>query len=206
MPRRILVLFAHPALEKSHVNRALADAVRGLPWLTFHDLYETYPHFGIDVQREQELLVQHDVIVFQHPFYWYSAPALVKEWLDLVLEHGWAYGQGGTALHGKLMMTATTTGARVDAYRHGGKNRYTMRELLAPFDQSAHLCGMRYLAPFVIHSALRLNTIGDVAHDARHYRAVLEALRDGAIDIDAATSAERIQDLVPQPVAEETRA
>ena len=76
---RVLVLFAHPALEKSRVNRHLLRAIEGLPDVTVHDLYEEYPDFQIDAEREQELLRTHDVIVLQHPFYWYSAPALVKE-------------------------------------------------------------------------------------------------------------------------------
>lgn len=94
--KRVLVLFAHPAVHKSRINRHLADAVRGLEQVTFHDLYEAYPDFLIDVPREQELLRSHDVIVVQHPFYWYSTPAIFKEWMDLVLEYGFAYGKGGS--------------------------------------------------------------------------------------------------------------
>ena len=86
---KILVLFAHPRLSGSHVQRVLADAVRDLPGVTFHDLYAAYPDFTIDVAHEQALLVEHDLIVLQHPFYWYSGPAIIKEWLDLVLALGW---------------------------------------------------------------------------------------------------------------------
>jgi hypothetical protein len=63
------------------------------------DLYEEYPDFYINVKREQQLLIEHDIIVFQHPFYWYSSPAILKQWEDLVLEFGFAYGPGGTKLH-----------------------------------------------------------------------------------------------------------
>ncbi len=66
---RVLILFAHPALEKSRMHRRLVAERPALPRLTFHDLYEAYPAFDIDVAREQALLVAHDVIVFQHPFY-----------------------------------------------------------------------------------------------------------------------------------------
>lgn len=203
--QRVLVLFAHPAFERSRVNRGLADAARGIEGVTFHDLYETYPDLQIDVAREQRLLVDHDVIVFQHPFYWYSAPAIVKEWLDLVLEHGFAYGHGGTALAGKSMLTVTTTGARAEAYAHGGKNRYTMRELLAPFDQSAHLCGMRYLAPLVVHAALVLDEPGQVAPHAMRYRKLLEALRDGRVDIDRAAAAQAFDESLIHGGAEAAR-
>lgn len=188
MARRILVLFAHPVLERSRVNRRLMEGVRDLAGVTVHDLYERYPTFAIDVAREQALLREHDVVVLQHPFYWYSAPALVKEWLDLVLEHGWAYGKGGAALQGKLMFNAVTTGGGEDAYRREGYNRFTMRELLAPFDQTAYLCGMTYLAPFVVHGALRL--VGEsTAPAVAAYRKLLEAVRDERLDLAKAAAA-----------------
>jgi putative NADPH-quinone reductase len=106
--KRILLLFAHPAYHKSRVNRHLLAAAQQVEVVHIHDLYEEYPNFHIDVPREQNLLLEHDVVVFQHPFYWYSCPALLKEWLDLVLQHGFAYGDEATALHGKYLLTATT--------------------------------------------------------------------------------------------------
>ena len=99
---RVLIVFAHPALEKSRVHRRLIASIPEDDRLTFHDLYERYPAFDIRVEHEQRLLLEHDVIVLQHPLYWYSAPPLMKEWLDLVLEHGWAYGSKGNKLKDKL--------------------------------------------------------------------------------------------------------
>jgi len=182
---RILILFAHPALDKSRVNRRLVDAVRGIEGVTFHDLYEEYPDFFVDVRREQALLDQHDVVVMQHPFYWYSTPALLKQWEDLVLEHGWAYGSGGTALAGKRLLSAITTGGRETAYQRGGYNRYAIRELLAPIEQTARLCGMDYLPPFVAYGTHGM-AADDVQRHADDYLAVIVALRDGTLNLDAA--------------------
>jgi glutathione-regulated potassium-efflux system ancillary protein KefG len=190
--RRVLVLFAHPVLERSRVNRRLVDAIRDLEGVRVHDLYEEYPSFAIDVKREQALLLEHDVYVFQHPFYWYSCPAILKEWQDLVLEHGWAYGHGGTQLRGKITLNAITTGGPAHAYQHAGYNRFTMRELLSPWDQTAHLCGMRFLAPFAVHAALRVGSDDDVAAAKAGYVRLLEALRDERIDLDAAARAENL--------------
>lgn len=194
---KVLILFAHPALEKSRVNIQLMRAVRDLPGVTFHDLYEAYPRLLIDVKREQRLVEEHDVIIFQHPFYWYSSPAMLKEWQDLVLEYGYAYGKGGKALEGKILMNAITTGGPKEAYRREGSNRFTVRQFLAPFDQTAHLCHMIYLAPFVIHRALLILDEAQCVPFAAQYRTVVEALRDGKVDIEAARSAERINDLFP---------
>jgi glutathione-regulated potassium-efflux system ancillary protein KefG len=203
--RRILILFAHPVLERSRVNRRLLAAVRDLAGVTVHDLYEAYPTLYIDAKREQRLLVDHEVIVFQHPFYWYSTPAILKEWQDLVLEHGWAYGHGGTQLRGKITFNAITTGGPEAAYRRGGYNRFTVRELLAPWDQTAHLCGMRFLAPFAVHAALRVTGDEDVAGARAAYRQLIEALRDERIDLERAASVENLAaslpSLLPREVA-----
>jgi len=189
--RNVLVLFAHPAIHRSRVNRAMRDAVPD--GVRIHDLYEAYPEFDVDVEREQALLAAHEVIVFQHPFYWYSTPALVKQWLDLVLEHGWAYGSGGTALADKWMLSALTAGGRESSYRLDGSNRFTIRQLLAPLEQTARLCGMQWLPPFVVHGTHLLDDAGIRRH-ADDYRRVLTALRDGDLELDAVRDLARIND------------
>lgn len=191
--RRILVLFAHPALHKSRVNRRLVDAVRDLPGITIHELYEAYPDLDIDVSYEQELCERHDLIVMHHPFFWYSTPAILKEWQDLVLEHGWAYGTEGRALEGKLMMSAVTTGGRGEAYQPEEFNRFTIRQFLAPIEQTAALCRMEYLPPFVVHGTHALGEPAILAH-AGDYRRVLVGLRDGTLDLEAARGRERINE------------
>lgn len=180
---RILLLFAHPALEKSRVNRHLLEAVTGLEAVTVHDLYEQYPHFHINIKAEQDLLLAHDIIIFQHPFYWYSSPAILKEWQDLVLELGFAYGHTGHALRGKKMLSAITTGGSEQAYCRQGHNFFTLRELLAPFEQTARLCGMEYLPPFVVQGTHQLQPT-QITQYAKNYRHVVTALRDNTIEWD----------------------
>lgn len=178
-PRKILILFAHPALHKSKVNKPMIDQLRVMDNITVQDLYETYPDFHIDIGREQDLVEAHDIIVLHHPFFWYSCPPLLKEWIDLTLTLGWAYGPGGTALHGKAMMSVITTGGSAEAYTPHGYNRYTIPQLLAPFDQTAHLCGMTYLKPVVFHSAMKADA--DMIRDhAQAFRDQMIALRDGS--------------------------
>ena len=179
MPRRILILFAHPAFQKSRINRALVESAAGLDGVTLHDLYEAYPDFCVNVTREQALLLAHDVVVFQHPFYWYSCPALLKEWQDLVLEFGWAYGPGGDRLRGKAFLSAITTGGGADAYGRGGHNHFTIAELLAPLEQTARLCGMAPQPPFVVHGTVQLTDPAAIARHAAAYRERLLNLRDG---------------------------
>jgi glutathione-regulated potassium-efflux system ancillary protein KefG len=187
MHRPVLILFAHPALQKSRVNVALMKAVEALDGVTLHDLYQVYPDFHIDVEQEKQLLTQHEIVVFQHPLYWYSTPALLKEWQDLVLEHGWAYGRDGNALRGKTHLSVITTGAIESSYSRDGEYHFSIRELLAPIEQTARLCGMDSLPPFVIHGTLRMSEEDIKAH-AGDYRMALEALRDGRVDLEGLRS------------------
>ncbi len=174
---KILVLFAHPRLSDSIVQRRMRAAIEGLDGVTIHDLYAAYPDFDIDIAREQSLLLAHDIIVFQHPFYWYSSPSIVKEWEDLVLEHGWAYGPGGTRLHGKFMVQAISTGGPERAYHAKGRNRFEITELLAPFNQTAYLCGMGWLEPFIIYVGRHLEG-AELTGRVEAYRDFIITLRD----------------------------
>jgi glutathione-regulated potassium-efflux system ancillary protein KefG len=175
---KILVLFAHPRISDSIVQRRMLQTITGLDDVTIHDLYAAYPDFDIDVEHEQALLLRHDIIVFQHPFYWYSSPSIIKEWEDLVLEHGWAYGTGGTKLHGKFMMQAISTGGPERAYHSKGRNRFEIADLLAPFNQTAYLCGMGWLKPFVIYVGRHLENT-ELTRQVEAYRDLIIGLRDG---------------------------
>jgi glutathione-regulated potassium-efflux system ancillary protein KefG len=174
--RRILLNFAHPAIHKSRVNQALLALAAKEDFITINDLYESYPDFTIDVKREQDLLLEHDIIVWQHPFYWYSAPAIVKEWCDLVLEYGFAYGKDGSALHGKSWSHIISAGGPSTSYSKSGRNRFSVRELLAPFDQTAHLCGMNFLPPFFTFETLSFSAGALPESVSRQYLQYLRAL------------------------------
>ncbi len=175
---KILILFAHPRYENSLVHQHLMLAARQVKGVTFHDLYELYPDFDIQIEHEQELLISHDLIILQHPFYWYSCPPLLKQWIDLVLEHGWAYGREGESLRGKKMFNAISTGGRQEAYAKGGFNRFTIEQFLAPFEQTARLCNIDYYPPFVVHGT-HMATRSDIETAAENYRKLLEVLVSG---------------------------
>ncbi len=193
---KILVIFAHPALEKSKVNIELCKAIRDIDGVTFRDLYEIYPDFLIDVPQEQQLLLDHDVIVFQHPFYWYSSPAIIKEWIDLVLQYGFAYGHGGTALQGKNMITAITAGGSKESYTESGVHYYSVGEFLRTFERTAALCNMNYLSPFVVHHTSELNSSNSVSVYKDLYKKVVMMLRDNDIDINAIKKFKYINDYI----------
>lgn len=194
---KVLILFAHPALEKSRVNKRLLRDVGSIKDVTLNDLYEEYYDFNIDVEREKDLLIAHDIIIFHHPFYWYSTPALLKQWEDLVLEHGWAYGSKGTALVGKKLMNIITTGGTPQAYTKESINRHTMREFLIPIEQTARLCGMIYLPPYLIQGTHRL-TDKEIDEFGAKYIQILKDLSEDKFKTDELLKHEMMNDFLHQ--------
>lgn len=191
MPLNVLVLFAHPALEKSRINKKLLTAAHDLPQVMVRDLYELYPDLEIDVKREQAVIAEHQAIVFQHPFYWYSVPPMLKQWQDLVLEHGWAYGAHGHHLDGKITLNALSAGGPEAIYSPEGFNKKTVRDFLAPWEATARLCRMRFLAPFVVHGTHKM-TPEELQGSIDDYRRLLTALRDQTLDLTRAAAVDRI--------------
>jgi glutathione-regulated potassium-efflux system ancillary protein KefF len=149
------VLAAHPDWRESRVNRLLLQAARGVAGVRVQDLYARYPDYDIDVPAEQASAQAAQLLVLLHPVQWYSMPPLLKLWLDEVLQYGWAYGRSGTALHGKDLWLVATTGGPESSYHPQGYNRYFFDAFLPPYEQTAHLCGMRFLPPLVLHGAHR---------------------------------------------------
>jgi glutathione-regulated potassium-efflux system ancillary protein KefG len=182
MPNKILILFAHPLFEKSNANEILVKHIPDSPNITFHDLYQEYPEFDIDMKREQELLLLHDIIIWHHPMYWYSCPPLLKQWIDIVLEHGWAYGKEGHALKGKLLLQVITTGGRKENYSSTGRDLYTIPQLLEPFSQTARVCNMIYLPPLVVHGTHSMTTEG-YEENGQFYKKALDYLEHRKVDV-----------------------
>ena len=183
MANKILIIFAHPRFESSANNSLLLQQVPDIPEITFHDLYEKYPDFNIDVKNEKRLLTDHQIIIWHHPFYWYSAPPLLKQWIDLVLEFGWAYGPGGDALEGKILFHCITMGGQQSAYSKEGYNRFTLMELLSPFYQTAYLCKMTWLPPFAVHGTHRISN-EEKFLAAQQYGILLERMVRGDFSVN----------------------
>jgi glutathione-regulated potassium-efflux system ancillary protein KefF len=170
----ILVIVAHPELEQSRANRRLLEAARALGSgvhagsIAVRDLYALYPDYLIDVAVEQAALAAARLVVWQQPIRWYGMPPLLKLWCDDVLAFGWAYGPSGVALRGKDLWLVASTGGPEDSYRPDSYNRYFFDAFLPPYEQTAALCGMRFLPPLVLHGAHRAGDDELAAH-ARTY-------------------------------------
>ena len=157
----ILVLAAHPELEQSRANRRLLAEARALQTargdaaISVRDLYALYPDYNIDAPAEQAALAAAKLVVWLQPIHWYGMTPLLKLWCDDVLTYGWAYGPDGEALRGKDVWLVATTGGPEDSYQPSSYNRYYFDAFLPPYEQTAALCGMRFLPPLLLHGAIR---------------------------------------------------
>lgn len=171
----ILIIYAHPWPQHSHANKLMLEQVRTLEGVEIRSLYHLYPDFDIDVAAEQDALSRASLIIWQHPMQWYSVPPLLKLWMDKVLSHGWAYGCGGSALKGKNLLWAVTTG--------GGENHFSIGEhpgfdvLAQPLQATALYCGLNWLPLFAVHRTFVCDD-ETLQTQARHYRQRLLAWQE----------------------------
>ena len=172
----ILVVFAHPYPDRSRANRILVQALDGMADVQVRSLYDLYPDFAIDVAAEQEALAAASLIVWQHPLFWYTTPALLKLWFEKVLTPGWAWGPGGEALRGKRCLWVVTTGGDARDYSPSGIHSYPFDTFSSVVRQTVEFCNMKWLDPIIIHEARQLDEKALTQWGAR-YRAHLEALK-----------------------------
>ncbi|MDP5253908.1 MULTISPECIES: NAD(P)H-dependent oxidoreductase [unclassified Vibrio] len=192
--KKVLLLFAHPSQHRSEINTPLFEAAQEIEGVTCVDLYAEYPKFNINIDKEQQRLKEHDVIVFQFPLYWYSTPAILKEWQDLVLEYGFAYGTEGNALAGKILTCVVSAGGKEEAYQAHGYNHFTIRQLLAPIEQMASLTGITYIAPLTLFGARTAVEEQRLNQHKQNYQLLLRSLVDNTLDINQVRP---IADLAP---------
>jgi glutathione-regulated potassium-efflux system ancillary protein KefF len=175
----ILVVLAHPYPRRSRACAALVEAVRDIPDLEVRSLYDLYPDFDVDRAAEQAALRRARLVVWLHPIFWYTVPALMKHWFDDVLVRGFAYGPGGSALAGKDLLWAVTTGGDEDSYGESGRHRHSFDTFTPVVEQTARYCGMNWLAPFVVHGAHEV-AAQSLGESGRALRARIEAWRAAA--------------------------
>ena len=106
-----------------------------------------------DIQAELDKLLWADLVIFNFPIYWFSAPAILKGWFDRVLVSGICYGgkrfydQGGLA--GKKALVSVTLGGRDHMFGEGAIHG-PLEDMLRPILRGTlAYTGMSVLSPFV---------------------------------------------------------
>ncbi|WP_042169454.1 NAD(P)H-dependent oxidoreductase [Paenibacillus gorillae] len=177
---KTLIIVAHPNLENSVINKRWAEELRKYPEkYTVHELYKAYPDGKIDVEKEQQLVESHSKLVFQFPFFWFNCPPLLKQWFDDVFAYGWAYGSnGGDKLEHRKVGLAVSAGIREEDYSAQGKYRYTLEQLLYPFETTFHYCHADYASFFAFYGteSMPSDNETEIAKSAQDYVSYIDKL------------------------------
>lgn len=148
--KKTIVIVAHPNLEKSVVNNYWSKALEGK--VTLRYLAEVTPlDKPIDIASEQAVLEQFDRIIFQFPLYWYSAPTLLKRWLDSIMTFGWAYGPGGDKLEGKELGIAVSCGGSKKDFSAEGYQLYSLEEYMRQYEGVAAFVRAKWIGMHAIY-------------------------------------------------------
>ena len=175
---QVIVLLAHPDMQRSNANKELYETVKDIDGVTVYNLYEESEELVFDIEEWSRILMDASALIFQFPFYWLSAPAMLKRWQDEVL----TYLAKTPSIAGKPLMVVTTTGSESEAYRSGGKNRFTVDELLRPYQATAILSGMRWHSPLIVYGTNADDPAKTIAQGAIQYKkAVEELLRESNV-------------------------
>lgn len=142
-PLSNLFVVGNPHAAKSTFIDCLRPAIRDTGWKHL-ELSHALQDGVFDVPAHQSMIESVEAITLHFPLYWYSAPALVKQWLDELLMPGWAFPIDESKLRGKKLLISTTTGAPLSSYAQDGSNGITLDEVLVPFERTAHYCGMQW--------------------------------------------------------------
>ena len=81
-------------------------------------------------------------------------------------------------LQGKDLWLVATTGGPQSSYHPQGYNRYFFDAFLPPYEQTAALCGMRFLPPLMLHGA-RSASEQAVAEHVAIFAQRLQSIRNG---------------------------
>ncbi|MFD9910100.1 NAD(P)H-dependent oxidoreductase [Streptomyces sp. NPDC059063] len=136
-----------PADQRLHVMNASEDATLA-------------GQLSADVAAEQEKLLWSDAVILQFPLWWFSAPAIVKGWIDRVFTAGFAYGakvappytEAGP-LAGRRALVSVTYGARESAFSDRGIHG-RLDDVLHPLQHGLFwFTGMSPLEPFALPHA-----------------------------------------------------
>jgi putative NADPH-quinone reductase len=141
-----LIILGHPYYNNSVANKAIIEELsKSNLDIEIRNLSELYPDFNINVKEEQEALLRHQSIIIQYPLYWYNMPAILKHWIDVVFDYGFAYGSTGYKLEGKNFIASFTVGGPEDQYNVLGDHHFKVYEFTKNLEQTAYFTKMKYI-------------------------------------------------------------
>lgn len=137
---KVLIINGHPKPHESYTQRFFYESVATEETVDFVELSE----MTLENKNARVDLTTYDRILLQFPIYWYSAPALLKQWIDETFRSTMPY------LKHKEFGVIVFFGSAQHKFGSGNAERYTIDEMLKPFEMLANYFEMHYLPPFAV--------------------------------------------------------
>ncbi|GAB1535279.1 NAD(P)H-dependent oxidoreductase [Geovibrio sp. ADMFC3] len=141
---KTLLVYGHPSPEGSTVNKIISSELEKTAGVTVRCLNDSSAGGCFDVKAEQDALTDADIIVFQFPLQWFNMPWIFKKWLSDVFTDGFAFGEAGDRLQGKVLIASATMGGKVD-----DSASKPVFKLLDDIKEFAEYTGMNFAEPVV---------------------------------------------------------
>ncbi len=144
--RKILIINGHPNLQKSLANKNIITILRDKLNADIHNIASKYPNFDFDIQKEQDIILEYDILFFQYPIYWCSMPGFLKEWIDKIFAINFAYGNKHLLKNKKIVQSVTLSG------ENSAESRFNvLNKMMFPIQGLAKHCKMNYYKEFVLY-------------------------------------------------------
>lgn len=141
-----------------------------------------------DIKIEMEKLSWSEHIIFQFPLWWFSAPAILKGWLDRVLVKGFAYDTNKAfsdgLLKGRTTSLIVTTQSAESAYQLSGAHACTIDTFLHPIHHTLRFVGLKTLIPFIIYDIFNNdnNKLPIISKNLKAYIELIGSIKQGGIN------------------------
>ncbi len=199
--KSILIILAHPTFQRSFIHKKCMHIAHEYADNTIVDLYEDYPTFIIDAKEQQNLLLQHDIIIFHYPWRWFSPPALLQEWKETVLTNEFIIEHD--SLKDKIFSSVISVEDEQEDYTENGMYHMNINALLSPQSKMAEICQMVYIPPLIVYGHRKLlnaetksQAIEALKPYFDIYKTFLHSLKNDNINIPALQKSSTINDVL----------
>lgn len=161
---KILVINGHEKYpyNEGRLNQTLFEEIIKNLSSKSYEIKTTIVKDGYDVEEEKQKFLWADVIIYQMPVYWFSMPAILKKYVELVYEHGVFYhgsedyGRGGMFLN-KCYMLSLTFNAPSYAFDNIDEffNGKSVDDVMIAIHKLHEYCAMKAIPTYSCHDVVK---------------------------------------------------
>ncbi len=154
MNKKTLIIMAHSNPSNSIFNQKIKKSLENEENIIYKDIKTLYSDYKFDIKKEQEDILSAQKIIFQFPLYWYTAPSILKQWVDDVfsVDFAFKYEENGSFkalnLVDKEFQMIVTLGGSKEEYEEFD---ISIKNCLHSYSTTALVLGMKEKNPYMFY-------------------------------------------------------